>query len=380
MGSAVTARHNKTLNLVARLVAEVGGTCMLEPRDLAQHSLNGSIRPDAVITLASGRYMIDVSVINPTAKSYHGNIGSRGPNSRTASARARQAAVAVAAEAALVAAQAAAAADPLVAMAEAEANTNLVFQNTYRPAPPRNQQSSSSSSSSSSFSSSPSSSSSRSGSRSGGRTARTPPSSSPSHATSIGRNLPSPFTALREKQKFAMYGSLATTEGCIFMPVVFESYGGVGEYVHRFIAKLAAQYDGTEEEQQLWKQRAIRALSFALQQGNAYVYWLGSTRARVTASNNYHGSAVRAVRRDALATGLAARIASSSGTGRVGSGRGTHGDGYRSRVRSSHSAGLGCGLSIAAGSSSSGSSSGSSSETDNDDDDGETLPLSVFHF
>ena len=173
------------------------------------------------------------------------------------------------------------------------------------------------------------------------------------------------------------------------MPVVFESYGGVGEYVHRFIAKLAAQYDGTEEEQQLWKQRAIRALSFALQQGNAYVYWLGSTRARVTASNNYHGSAVRAVRRDALATSLAAaaaaaaaRIASSSarGTGRVGSGRGTHGDGYRSRVRSSHSAGLGCGLSIAAGSSSSGSSSGSSSETDNDDDDGETLPLSVFHF
>lgn len=165
------------------------------------------------------------------------------------------------------------------------------------------------------------------------------------------------------------------------MPVVFESYGGVGEYVHRFIAKLAAQYDGTEEEQQLWKQRAIRALSFALQQGNAYVYWLGSTRARVTASNNYHGSAVRAVRRDALATSLAA-ARSSSGTGRVGSGRGTHGDGYRPRVRSSQSAGLGLNIaSAAAGSSNNNSSSSSSSsEADDDDDDGETLPLSVLHF
>jgi hypothetical protein len=67
-GSVVTSRHNAMLRTVGQLVRDVGAYWWEEPR-LFGHSIDKR-RPDAVVITRNRRYMIDVSVINPTSLGY----------------------------------------------------------------------------------------------------------------------------------------------------------------------------------------------------------------------------------------------------------------------------------------------------------------------
>jgi hypothetical protein len=86
------------------------------------------------------------------------------------------------------------------------------------------------------------------------------------------------YAAHREKQKTKRYKQLARSEGCEFVPFVMESYGAWGEEATNFLRKISDEYSSDEEEAAAFYRRAVCALSFALQSGNAHVAGVGCIR------------------------------------------------------------------------------------------------------
>ena len=171
-GGVVTTRHNRVLRLVGQLAREAHCYYWEEPRALdsqggrkGRTTIGQSIRPDAIISTHDERFMIDVSVINPTSESY--SIGKPGAAARS-----------------------------------------------------------------------------------------------------------------REQQKTRKYKQLAELEQCKFVPFVLESYGTWGRSATKLLRVLSEQYSQDENLARVWYRRAIVAVTFALQAGNAWVGWSGATRWR----------------------------------------------------------------------------------------------------
>ncbi len=168
-GSVVTDRHNRLTRTLGVLSREVGMHWWEEPR--VHGSKERGERPDAIASAHDGRVMVDLSVINPTARTYKGG--------------------------------------------------------------------------------------------------------------KIGR------AAARETDKRTKYSALAAQMDCDFVPFVVESYGTVGPSALAFLKLIASQsaneWADLEEEdvkkaERAHLQRTLRAISFALQSGNAHVSRVGSIR------------------------------------------------------------------------------------------------------
>ena len=110
--------------------------------------------------------------------------------------------------------------------------------------------------------------------------------SAPQSSSSSSTSRQSKFTHERELIKIRKYADQARLEDCVFYPVVFETYGAVGRMATRFFVALAdvyvTGYTGEQEEKlrTAWLRRAMAAMSFALQSGNGYMSYLGSSQAR----------------------------------------------------------------------------------------------------
>ena len=91
-------------------------------------------------------------------------------------------------------------------------------------------------------------------------------------AKSHARTLPveqGAAAAKREKEKIEKYERIATRNGYIFVPFVFESYGALGSHADKFIRDLSHSSNSTRagSQTQYFKQRLI----IALYRGNAKV-------------------------------------------------------------------------------------------------------------
>lgn len=87
----------------------------------------------------------------------------------------------------------------------------------------------------------------------------------------------------RENSKIKHYGTRATQQGCLFFPVVLESFGGLGTKCSELISKFSDE--ATLNNVPLIrgikvKTFLLRALSFALQSGNCLLDIEGSKRSR----------------------------------------------------------------------------------------------------
>ena len=74
-GRFVTHRHNFILNTLGTLIRDCNGAVWIEPRVITAAGRRSAgdqrgLRPDAIAATATARYMIDVSVVHPTAPSY----------------------------------------------------------------------------------------------------------------------------------------------------------------------------------------------------------------------------------------------------------------------------------------------------------------------
>ena len=74
-GSTHTNRHNKVVRLLSQWINRLGGISHIEPRNLDRDSER---RPDIDASLGGKRFLIDVTILHPTARSNVAD-GARGP-------------------------------------------------------------------------------------------------------------------------------------------------------------------------------------------------------------------------------------------------------------------------------------------------------------
>ncbi len=74
-GATVTHRHRAVLDVLCDLAKSIGMFVSVEPRN----DVDRDTRADAIIAGSSGRWMIDVSITDPTAPSYKGGAPGRAP-------------------------------------------------------------------------------------------------------------------------------------------------------------------------------------------------------------------------------------------------------------------------------------------------------------
>ena len=193
-GSVCTHRHNKIVRVLRDLSKEAGMYCQIEPHlnpRTGVHSDDRRKRPDAIISGAEARWMVDVSITTPTCQSFL--LDGEGKKGRAES---------------------------------------------------------------------------------------------------------------REQQKTLKYGAIATAERCTFIPFVLESYGTMGTQAYTLLKAMAKQYaaqafahedEDTQKAERAYLSRALRAISFALQWGNAYIGLDGASRSRDASGMTRVARAPRAV-------------------------------------------------------------------------------------
>jgi hypothetical protein len=91
----------------------------------------------------------------------------------------------------------------------------------------------------------------------------------------------------REKWKKDKYGSLPESQGCIFVPFVLDSYGAMGEEASHFLVALSRLVSVHESKQREFMNFCICAISFALQQGNAFISSAGTLRSHRPADTHF---------------------------------------------------------------------------------------------
>ena len=100
-------------------------------------------------------------------------------------------------------------------------------------------------------------------------------------------NRPLAATNKIEKEKNSSYAYAAQSQGSLFFPSVFESFGTFGPEAIKFISKLAEGLANniSEIDDQAIKAYIYRSLSFILQAGNANILLYASRLARARAHN-----------------------------------------------------------------------------------------------
>src|SRR6185312_13001076 len=96
----------------------------------------------------------------------------------------------------------------------------------------------------------------------------------------------------REKWKREKYGTLPESQGCVFVPFVLDSYGAMGKEASDFLLELSRSVSVIESKQREFMSFCICAISFALQQGNAFISSAGTLRSYSPANNHYTSPSV----------------------------------------------------------------------------------------
>ena len=95
------------------------------------------------------------------------------------------------------------------------------------------------------------------------------------------------WIARREQAKMTKFRALALEEKRVMVPFVMESYGQWGILATAFLRTISREVDARERQARAWYGHAIRAISFALQKGNAHVHSDGIMRIRSTPTANH---------------------------------------------------------------------------------------------